>query len=140
MTILGIIFPYIYTMKFLYGDEWDLSCIESEGEAELQALDTYQTRLGHLARILKFVPLAACILVTMGIKEFFAQTAAAGCSDPETNGTLDYLGREITALYNSNLQTLGIDCAMMGVAVLMAGYNAMFEIDKNPRENFDSQL
>ena len=95
MTILGIVFPYIYTMKFIYGDEWDLSCIESEGEAELKTLDTYQTYLGHLARVLKFAPLAACILVTMGVKEFFTQTAAAGCSDPETNDTLTFLGGSI---------------------------------------------
>ena len=93
MTILGIVFPYIYTMKFLYGDEWDLSCIASEGEEELKTLDTYQTWLGHLARVAKFGPLAACILVTMGIKDFFVQVKAASCSDSETNGTLDFLGR-----------------------------------------------
>eukprot|EP00948_MAST-09A_sp_MAST-9A-sp1_P001057 g1057.t1 len=121
LGILGIILPLTYIARFFDKDQ-DLECIPGEGEDELNYIDRIKRIVGNVARFAKFLPLVLCILSSGTHRGFFNKIGDASCSDPQTNSEFSATKAEINKLYNSNIQNLGIDLAMVFVEVATEAY------------------
>ena len=121
LGILGIVLPLTYIARFFDKDQ-DLECIPGEGEDELNYIDRIKRIVGNVARFAKFLPLVLCILSSGTHRGFFNKIGDASGSDPQTNSEFSATKTEINKLYNSNIQNLGIDLAMVFVEVATEAY------------------
>jgi len=115
--IIGFIIPFMVIMNV---SGKDLPCIPGKGEYERKILKVFKTYLGHIFRLIKFIPLIIAIAIINKITGYFAIIGAVGCSDSMTNYTFSYLAEKLPSVMEKNFGTLGLDVFQIVVFLLLA--------------------
>uniref|UniRef100_A0A7S1TP05 Uncharacterized protein n=1 Tax=Phaeomonas parva TaxID=124430 RepID=A0A7S1TP05_9STRA len=124
-TITNVIVMIVACLVIYNQVMGDVPCVPYEGEKEKKFIEDLQGKYSVVIKLIKFIPLIIAIVAVGKIARFFANKVE-GCGDQWTQDAMDYLGRELPAVEQTNIQILIVDLLQLMLPLILIIFKKLF--------------